>query len=269
MGDVMTGTIVAAVVSFLPFFEAKNKAANFIISPPPEGAVEAKTFTRPTLMVVEKCPICDGAGEIVLHEQNFGQASGRIGNLGSRRLKCDACRGAKRIERYIDLTDLAAQVAMDREKFEAAHLAKGDIPVGEAFVPRDSYNDRDKRLKLVEKSFGKACRNCNWTGVEACKKCSGQGVRDCPNKDCKGGWAVTTTTTSFSRSKSGGSNRTSYSRGFNSGSSRRYTRKETKLSVQVCPDCGGAGRILCPDCGGKRAAPCRKCQGLGSRRSSY
>ena len=265
----MTGTIVAAVVSFLPFFEAKNKAANFIISPPPEGAVEAKTFTRPTLMVVEKCPICDGAGEIVLHEQNFGQASGRIGNLGSRRLKCDACRGAKRIERYIDLTDLAAQVAMDREKFEAAHLAKGDIPVGEAFVPRDSYNDRDKRLKLVEKSFGKACRNCNWTGVEACKKCSGQGVRDCPNKDCKGGWAVTTTTTSFSRSKSGGSNRTSYSRGFNSGSSRRYTRKETKLSVQVCPDCGGAGRILCPDCGGKRAAPCRKCQGLGSRRSSY
>lgn len=265
----MTGTIVAAVVSFLPFFEAKNKAANFIISPPPEGTVEAKTFTRPTLMVVEKCPICDGAGEIVLQEQNFGQASGRIGNLGSRRLKCDACRGAKRIERYIDLTDLAAQVAMDREKFEAAHLAKGDIPVGEAFVPRDSYNDRDKRLKLVEKSFGKACRNCNWTGVEACKKCSGQGVRDCPNKDCKGGWAVTTTTTSFSRSKSGGSNRTSYSRGFNSGSSRRYTRKETKLSVQVCPDCGGAGRILCPDCGGKRAAPCRKCQGLGSRRSSY
>jgi DnaJ-class molecular chaperone len=39
--------------------------------------------------------------------------------------------------------------------------------------------------------------------------------------------------------------------------------------VQVCPDCGGAGRILCPDCGGKRAAPCRKCQGLGSRRTSY
>ena len=265
----MTGTIVAAAVSFLPFFEAKNEAANFILSPPPEGAAETKTVEKPLLMVVEKCPICDGKGEIVLQEQDFGQASGRIGKLGSRRLKCDACRGAKRIERYIDLTDLAAQVARDREKFEAAHLAKGDIPVGEAFVPRDNYKDHDKRLKLVEKSFGKACRSCNWTGVEACKKCSGQGVKDCPNKDCKGGWAVTTTTTSISRSKSGGSNRTSYSRGFSSGSSRRYTRKETKLSVQVCPDCGGAGRVLCPDCGGRRAAPCRKCQGLGSRRTSY
>ena len=264
----MTGAMAVLAVSFLPFFEAKNDAANFILSPPAEGATEAKAAEKPSLMVVEKCPICGGTGEIVLQEQDFGQASGRIGKLGSRRLKCDACRGAKRIERYVDLASLAAQVAKDREKFESTHLAKGDIPVGEAFVPRESYKDHDKRLKLVEKAYGKACRTCNWTGVEACKKCSGQGVRECPNKDCKGGWAVTSTTTSVSRSKSGGSNR-SYSRGFNSGSSRRYSRKETKVSVQVCPDCGGAGRILCPDCGGRRAAPCRKCQGLGSRRTSY
>ena len=171
----MTGAMAVLAVSFLPFFEAKNDAANFILSPPAEGATEAKAAEKPSLMVVEKCPICGGTGEIVLQEQDFGQASGRIGKLGSRRLKCDACRGAKRIERYVDLASLAAQVAKDREKFESTHLAKGDIPVGEAFVPRESYKDHDKRLKLVEKAYGKACRTCNWTGVEACKKCSGQG----------------------------------------------------------------------------------------------
>lgn len=263
-------SIAALAVSFLPYFEAKNEAANWILDPPPDGA-EAKSAERPDLGAFERCPICEGRGEIVLEEGNFGQGGGRIGGPQVKRLKCPACKGAKRIQTYVDPSALAAQVARDRERFASDHLAKGDIPVGEAFVQRDRYDAKDKRVKLVEKAYGSPCRTCNWTGIEPCKKCSGAGWRPCQNKDCKGGWDVSTTTTSISRSRSGGSSGNHYNRGFsNSGGSRRYSRKETKVNVTVCPECGGAARVLCPECGGRRAKPCRKCSGLGvKQKGSY
>ena len=53
--------------------------------------------------------------------------------------------------------------------------------------------------------------------------------------------------------------------GFSSSSSRRVSRKETKVNVQVCPDCGGAHVVTCPECGGRRASACRKCGGTGTK----
>ena len=45
--------------------------------------------------------------------------------------------------------------------------------------------------------------------------------------------------------------------------------KKEKVSVNVCPGCGGATTVLCPVCMGRRAAPCRKCNGVGSRKKGY
>lgn len=265
----MTTSALVLAVSFLPFFEAKNTVANYLVTPPPAG--QTVTCERPAFQTREICPACEGKGEIMLQEQNYGQANGRLGAAQKKRVKCAVCKGQKRFDTFMAPSELTLQVAQDREKFAAEHQGRGEIPVGQAFIPQAEYEaikkDRQK-LKLIEESYGRPCQTCYWTGVEACKKCDGRGVLPCPNDDCKGGWAVVKTTTSFTRTKSGGSNlRGGYNRGGFSGSSgsRRVSRKEEKVNVNICPECDGAAMILCPECQGRRAKPCRKCNGLGTK----
>lgn len=263
----MTLSACLLAVSFLPYFEAKNTAANYILEPPEAGtAVKAE---KPVPVIREVCPACDGKGELMLREENYGQANGRLGGGKTERRKCALCNGEKRLETFVDPAELVLQVSRDRETFTAEHLAKGDIPVGQAYVPREAHAKADRAtLKLVEEAYGKPCSTCNWTGLESCRKCSGRGYLTCPNKDCKGGWSVTKTTTSYSRTKSGGGNiRGNYNRGgfSSSGGSRRISRKEEKVNVNVCPDCNGAHLVPCPECDGHKSKPCRRCNGLGTK----
>ena len=58
-------TVILAV-SFLPFFEARNQVANFVVTPPPEGTSVKPEL--PDLVVREKCPACEGKGELVLED---------------------------------------------------------------------------------------------------------------------------------------------------------------------------------------------------------
>jgi len=165
-------------------------------------------------------------------------------------------------------SELALQVSADRAAFAAEHQGRGEIAVGEAFVPNAKHAELDKdRLKLVENAFGHPCKKCNWTGLEPCKKCSGNGLVKCSNSDCKGGWAVVKTTTESSVRKTGSSsNGIRSNNGMRSRSGSRSTvRKETKINVSPCPVCGGAKQLVCPDCGGRRAHPCSKCGGLGTK----
>ena len=165
--------------------------------------------------------------------------------------------------------DLAVQVARDREQFRANHQGRGDIAVGEAFVPNQAYTALDKKqLKLVEEAYGRPCAKCSWTGLEPCRKCKGQGLVPCTEADCKGGFLVSKTTTERTRTNSGGISSGSCSRGMRSSGSRRSSFKETKVTVLECPTCGGAKMLLCPECGGRRAHPCKGCSGLGTRQKA-
>ena len=269
----MTIPSLVLAVSFLPFFEAKNTVANYLVNPPAEG--ESVTCQRPGFQVRETCPACEGKGEFMLEEQNFGQSNGRLGGGQKKRLKCPVCKGQKRFDTFMAPSELILQVARDREKFNSDHQGRGEVPVGQAYVPQADYEkiktDRQK-LKLIEEAYGKPCATCNWTGVEPCKKCDGRGVMSCPDDDCKGGWAVVKTTTSYTRTKSGSSGfNNGYNRGgFNSsGGSRRISRKEEKINVHVCTECGGATQVLCPECQGRRAKPCRKCNGTGMKQKGF
>lgn len=269
----MTIPSLMLAVSFLPFFEAKNTAAGFLVTPPPEGT--SVTCERPSFMTRETCPACEGKGELILQEKNFGQADGRLGAGLKKRVKCAVCKGKRKLDTFLKPADLTLQVARDREKFVSDHQGRGEVPVGQAFVKPDDYEqikgDRAK-LKLIEEAYGKPCNACNWTGVEPCKKCDGNGTIPCPNDDCKGGWAVTKTKTSYTRTKSGSSRLNGgYNRGgfSSSGGSRRISRTEEKINVHVCPDCEGASLLLCPECQGRRAKPCRKCNGMGTKQKGY
>ncbi len=251
--------------SFLQFFEGRNVAANCIIEPPPDGEVWGET-AKPELAAHEKCPACDGKGELKLIEPELGQYNGRIGGRTRKTVKCPLCKGSRRVEAYPDPDRLAAEVASERERFAAAHLAKGDIPVGDAFIPREKYEElSDKKnkagrekLKLIKETYGEGCAKCGWTGLTACRKCDGKGFVKCTNPDCKDGWAVTKTVSSCSKSSSGRS-----SSSWRSSCSRRTTRKEERISVNVCPICEGAAIIRCEECGGMRAEPCKRCKGAG------
>jgi len=255
---------VLVAVSFLQFFEARNQVANFVVSPPPEGTSVKPEL--PNLVVRDPCPGCEGKGELVLEEPDYGQASGRIGVARKVRRQCPLCSGKGKIQSFMNPAELALQVATDRAAFAAEHQGRGEIAVGEAFVPNAVYSTLDKdRLKLVENAYGQPCRKCTWTGIEACRKCSGNGLVKCTNPDCKGGWSVVKTTTESTVTKSGGSSSGLRSNGGfrSSGGSRRTSRKETKVTVTPCPVCGGARFVVCPECGGRRAHPCSKCNGLG------
>lgn len=259
---------VLLAVSFLQFFEERNQVANFVIAPPAEGAAAVKP-ELPDLVVRDACEACDGKGFLVLEEPDYGQAKGRIGVAKKVRRNCPLCSGKGRVQAYMNPAELARQVAADRASFAAEHQGRGEIAVGEAFVPGADYAKLDKdRRKLVENAYGYPCRTCNWTGIEACRKCGGNGMTRCTNSDCKGGWAVVKTTTETTVSKTGsrsGSFQTN-SGGFRSTSgSRRTNRKETKVTVTPCPECEGSQFIVCPDCAGRRAHPCAKCKGLGTR----
>ena len=261
----MNIALAVLAVSFLPFFEARNQVANFVIAPPPDGTSVKPAL--PNLTATETCPGCGGKGELVLEEPDYGQAKGRIGPAKKIRRQCPLCGGGGKIQAFMNPSSLALQVASDRAAFAAEHQGRGEIAVGEAFVPNEKYDSLGKeKLKLVEAAFGHPCRKCNWTGLEACRKCGGDGLVKCSNSDCKGGWAVVKTTTESSVRKSGGSSSGVFSNngGLRSRSSSRSTvRKETKINVSPCPVCGGAKQTACPDCGGRRAHPCPKCNGLG------
>lgn len=251
-------------LSFLPFFEARNQVANFVYAPPADGT--SVKPERPSLIVRDTCPGCEGEGRLVLVEPNHGQANGRLGGGKKIRKECPLCRGSKKIEAFMNPAELSLQVAKDRVAFAAEHQGKGDIAVGEAFVPNAKYRELDKAtLKLVDEAFGDPCRKCNWTGLEACRECHGNGTVKCTNSDCKGGWAVVKTTTEKTVTKSGGSSGSFGSRGGfrSSGGSRRTHRKETTVNVSPCPTCGGAKFLPCHECSGRRAHPCKKCNGLG------
>ena len=263
----MTSLLLIAI-SFLPFFEARNTAANYVINPPEAGAEEIK-FEKPNLELTSKCPACEGEGVIVLEETDFGQINAtRLGKAKRIREKCSFCGGRKSFVTFMNPNELEVQIAKDFEKYKASHLSKGEIQVGNAFVPNASYEGVDrKKLKQIEKTYGDACRSCHWSGIEECGKCDGRGYIKCPNSDCKGGWAVTKNTTSYSKTSSGGiRNRGSYN---SSGSSRRYSRKETKVIVQLCPDCEGAKMVKCPKCLGRKAEVCKKCNGLGMKQKNF
>ncbi|MBR1921922.1 MAG: hypothetical protein IJ829_07990, partial [Kiritimatiellae bacterium] len=239
-------------VSFLPFFEARNQVANFVIEPPRDGTVVKPAL--PDLMVHETCPSCSGKGELALEEPDYGQAKGRLGAARKVRKECPLCRGKGKVHAFMNPSQLALQVAADRAAFAAEHQGRGEIAVGEAFVPNEVYQSLDKeRRKLVAAAFGQPCKKCNWTGLEACKTCKGNGVVACRNNDCKGGWSVVKTTTETSVRKSGGSSSGIRSNGgFRSNSGSRSTvRKETKINVSPCAVCGGARFTVCPDCGGR------------------
>ena len=238
--------VLAAIlaVSFLQFFEARNQVANFVITPPPDGASVSPEI--PDLMVKENCPHCGGKGELVLEEPDYGQFKGRIGKARkTHKLPCKICDGKGKIKAFADQKDLMHQVAADYAAFAARHQSAGDMAIGEAFVPRAKYDEIDKaQRKLVDEAFGHPCKKCNWTGIEACKKCTGKGTIECTQKaDCKRGWQVV-----------------------NNGGSRRTTRKDANVSVSPCPVCGGANALICPECDGRRAQPCSKCNGLGIKK---
>lgn len=255
-------------LSFLPYFEARNEVANFVLHPPAEGQ-EVKP-EKPGLTVRSTCPACRGSGQLKLEEPNFGQANGRIGNAKKITRTCQLCRGQGKTESFMSPAELTVQVARDREEFAARHQAKGEIPVGQAFVPNAGYDQIDKKkLRIVEDAYGKPCTKCNWTGIEACRKCHGNGLLNCPETDCKAGFLVTKITTEKTRTSSGGSfgsgNRNG---GIRSSGSRRSSVKETKVTVQPCPTCGGAKQIVCPECNGRKAHPCAKCNGLGLKQKA-
>ena len=249
----MNLSLAILAVSFLPFFEARNQVANFVFDPPPEGTTVKPAL--PNLTVTETCPGCEGKGELVLEEPDYGQAKGRLGAAKKTRKQCPLCNGKGKIQAFMNPSELALQVASDRAAFAAEHQGHGEIAVGDAFVPNAKYAELGKdRLKLVEEAFG-----------HPCKKCKGNGLVKCTNSDCKGGWAVVKTTTESSVRKSGNSSSGIRSNcGMRSRSGSRSTvRKETKINVSPCPVCGGAKQLVCPECGGRRAHPCSKCGGLG------
>ena len=86
----MNLSIAIIAVSFLPFFEARNQVANFVIDPPPEG--KSVKPALPSLTVTETCPGCDGKGELVLEEPDYGQAKGRLGPAKKTRKKLPSLR---------------------------------------------------------------------------------------------------------------------------------------------------------------------------------
>lgn len=260
----MTAASFVLAVSFLPFFEARNTAVNNMINPSSGEVVTTATCEKPNLMRREKCPACKATGVIVLEEQDFGQFTvQRLDRPKKIRSKCAYCNGARYIDSFYNPTELTLLVAQERTKFEAEHTAKGDVPVGEAFIPKEQYDKLDRKMqKLVKKAYGEPCRSCHWLGITPCKECDGNGSIKCPNRDCKNGWSVTKTESSYTKRSSGRSLGGSFNR---SGGSRRVTRKKENVNVQPCHQCFGIGAIRCPDCHGRRALPCKKCSGLGTK----
>jgi hypothetical protein len=261
----MTISSLILAISFLPFFEAKNTAVNNIINPSTSSETKETACDKPELIRREKCPACKASGIIVLEEQNFGQLNEyRLDTTKKIRQKCPFCGGNKFIEAFYNPTELKLLVAQERSKFEADHLSKGEVPIGKAFIPKESYSKLDRKMtKLLKEVYGEPCRSCHWLGITACKECDGNGFIKCPNHDCKKGWAVTKTESSYTKTSSGGS----LSGGFGnrSNSSRRITRKKTNINVNLCPDCLGLSFIKCDECNGRRAMPCKKCNGLGTK----
>lgn len=260
----MTAASFILAISFLPFFEAKNTAVNNIVNPPPSWDEKEIKCEKPEIVHREKCRACRGSGTVVIEEKDFGQFTAyRLDSPKKIRQKCPLCGGQKFIEAFRDPAELKLLVARDRTKFEADHQAKGDVPVGEAFIPKETYDRLDRKTeKLIKEAYGEPCRACHYLGISPCKECDGHGHVQCPNDDCKSGWSVVKTESSYTKTSSGGGLSRNCGR---SGSSRRITRKRTDINVQLCHECRGIGVIRCPECNGRRAHACKKCNGLGTK----
>lgn len=261
----MTASSLILAISFLPFFEAKNTAVNNLVDPPTSRDEKETVCDRPEILHREKCRVCKGAGIVVIEEKNFGQfTTYRLDSPKKIRQRCPFCNGRKFIEAFYSPAELKILVAKDRLKFEADHQAKGEVPVGEAFIAKDVYDKLDRKTeKLIKEAYGEPCRSCHYLGISECKECDGNGLIKCPNKDCRDGWSVTKTESSYTKTSSGGG--LSRGNGLRSGSSRRITRKRTEVNVQLCAECSGTGVLKCPECNGRRALTCKKCNGIGTK----
>ncbi len=252
------------VDEWVRYFEARNALANMMLAP--QHAMRGQSVPeRPESATRMPCPFCGGKGEVVTQEPDYGQWEGRLNKGGKKtRRSCPLCEGRKGWAAYYSPRELYAVVTQARGIFMATHQARGEIAVGQAFVPRAMHEGAHrKQLKLVEEAYGKSCPKCEWTGIEECKKCKGAGKVKCDGNECKGGWIVTKTVTQQSSSSSPSRSRSCCSSRRSSGS-RRTTRRET-VTVKECPICQGAGMRICPECGGRCAQPCSKCHGLGIR----
>lgn len=251
--------------AYLRYFEARNDAANMMLASPGAPAPEI-VLERPESMARTTCPACEGKGELVLKEPDYGQFDGRMNKGKTTRKTCPVCGGRRFWRAYTSPKILAEEIARARSQFISRHQARGDVPAGMAFVPRASHDAADrKRLKLVEETYGKPCTRCEWSGLEPCKDCKGEGAVKCSNKECKGGWVVTTTTTTTSHSPGRSTGYSRNSGGFHRSSRRGSRTVKTTVTVTECTVCKGAAKLLCDGCRGMRAAACTKCHGLGFR----
>ena len=184
----------------------------------------------------------------------------------TNRKTCPVCGGKRSWRAYVAPAVLAEMVAKARTTFVATHQGKGDVAVGQAFVPREIHDSADrKQLKMAEDAYGKPCNSCNWTGLAECKACKGTGIVKCSDKDCKEGWIVTTTTSSTSTTPDNRRDRTRNSSGFRHTSHHRSRTVRTTVTVTECPTCQGAAMSICRQCQGMRASSCQKCRGAGFR----
>ena len=159
----MNISIAIIAVSFLPFFEARNQVANFVFDPPPEGKTVKPTL--PNLTVTETCPGCDGKGELVLEEPDYGQAKGRLGPAKKTRKQCPLCNGKGKRQAFMNPSELALQVSADRAAFAAEHQGRGEIAVGDAFVPNAKYSELGKdRLSSWKRPLDTLARNATGRG---------------------------------------------------------------------------------------------------------
>lgn len=244
---------------FEKFFEARNSSAMMLLAPP--GEHQKVDIVTPDIKTRMTCPVCSGKGEVIIEEKDFGQFDGRLGRSRRERKRCPVCNGSRSWIAYQTPADLAVTIAQARAAFTASHMSNGDVPVGEAFVPREIFATADRKmLKLVEKTYGKACSRCHWSGMESCSRCKGQGIVNCKDNECQGGWLVSKRTVTVS--SGGGRSARNSCQGRRTSSSRRTERRE-EITVAECPTCKGVGVQLCPECAGRRAHPCSKCHGTG------
>ncbi len=245
-------TTLLLAVSFLPYFEARNQVANYLVTPP-DTTAEITKPAKPEPASRKACPTCEGKGKLKIQEPDYGQNKGRL-NLKSKKITvpCARCQGRKQVMLY-DMTSLKQQVARDFETYTLNHQTKGEMPVGCAFVPQADYETIDKKkLKLIENTFGKPCTSCHWLGLTDCKKCRGEGVRKCSEERCRNGFIIPEDVEN--------ENNNSYS---------RRTKKITLLrKFEVCTTCGGTEQERCSDCAGRGALPCEKCHGIGYKQKN-
>lgn len=253
----MCNILFAAAISFLPYFEARNSLALRALSSETdvEGGENDAVPTLPDMTKRVKCISCKGHGVLNLKEEDFGQLKGRIRSAKKIKCKCPVCNGSGRRTIYLDQDELKVAIARDYAKYREGHSLRGEVASGAYFFPKESTADKKTMRKITDQT-GKVCSKCDWSGIETCKKCKGAGLLKCPNKNCYYGWSVTE---EDEEAKNGpGESQGAYKS--SRGKKPDYLRK---ISVEICEDCKGAGKIVCEECAGKGAVACKSCRGIG------